>query len=65
MTDRENEEPKQVESTTLDEDDERVIAQQNTGGENMAGGGEWPDPDTPPRGPAPGTAGPTKETPDR
>ena len=40
-----------------DEDgNEYVIQQQNVGRENMDGGGEWPDPDTPPRAPAPGSA---------
>lgn len=46
---------KQVESGTLDEEDSKTVAQQNTGTESI-GGGEWPDPDTPPRGPAPGVA---------
>ena len=36
---------------------EFVIQQQNVGRENMEGGGEWPDPDTPPQAPAPGAAG--------
>jgi hypothetical protein len=36
------------------EDGEVVIRQQNVGPDNMEGGGEWPDPDTPPRPPAPG-----------
>jgi NADH:ubiquinone oxidoreductase subunit F (NADH-binding) len=31
-----------------------VIQQQNVGPDNEAGGGEWPDPDTPPADPAPG-----------
>jgi len=31
-----------------------VVQQQNVGRENMQGGGEWPDPETPPRRPAPG-----------
>ena len=35
-------------------DDERVVAQENTGRPNMEGGGEWPDPDTPPSEGAPG-----------
>jgi hypothetical protein len=39
----------------LDEGEDRVIEQENVGRENMAGGGEWPSPSTPPRGPAPGT----------
>ncbi|MDQ1446240.1 MAG: hypothetical protein QOI20_2704, partial [Acidimicrobiaceae bacterium] len=33
----------------------------NVGRENMAGSGEWPSPDTPPTGPAPGPS----EVPDR
>ena len=40
-----------------DEDGNRyVIQQQNAGQDNMEGGGEWPDPHTPPRSPAPGAA---------
>ena len=46
---------KQVESGTLDEDDSKTVAQQNSGTESI-GGGEWPDPDTPSRGPSPGVA---------
>jgi hypothetical protein len=30
--------------------------QMNVGKDNMEGGGEWPDPETPPRPPAPGSA---------
>jgi hypothetical protein len=43
-------------STELeDEDGERyVIEQQNVGPDNELGGGEWPDPHTPPKPPAPG-----------
>lgn len=48
--------PKQTESGTLDEEGSRTVAQQNVGKDNSIGGGEWPDPDTPPRGPAPGVA---------
>jgi hypothetical protein len=33
-----------------------VIQQQNVGPGNELGGGEWPDPKTPPRPPAPGAA---------
>ena len=36
------------------EEGEVVIEQQNVGVDNMQGGGEWPDPDTPPKPPAPG-----------
>ncbi len=47
----------QVRTVPLDGEDgaERVLAQENTGWANVEGGGEWPDPDAPPRGPAPGT----------
>jgi hypothetical protein len=37
-------------------DEDQPIEQTNVGRENMAGTGEWPDPDAPPTGPAPGTA---------
>jgi len=33
-----------------------VIQQQNVGPDNELGGGEFPDPDAPPRPPAPGSA---------
>jgi hypothetical protein len=33
-----------------------VIQQQNVGPDNELGGGEWPDPETPPHSPAPGAA---------
>jgi|1185.fasta_scaffold74004_2 hypothetical protein len=32
----------------------RVPQQMNVGSDNMEGGGEWPDPHTPPKDPAPG-----------
>jgi hypothetical protein len=39
------------------EEGEVVVEQQNLGGkDNIEGGGEWPDPKTPPRPPAPGSA---------
>lgn len=38
----------------LDEGPDVVIAQQNTGPGNELGGGEFPDPDTPPTDAAPG-----------
>ena len=44
-------------SEPLEDEDgnEYVIQQQNMAGrDNIEGGGEWPDPDTPPRPPAPG-----------
>ena len=37
-------------------DEDQPIEQSNVGRANMAGSGEWPDPDAPPTGPAPGTA---------
>ena len=37
------------------------IQQQNVGPDNEEGQGEWPDPNTPPRGPAPGTDEATRE----
>jgi hypothetical protein len=43
-------------SEPLEAEDGRtyVIQQQNVGPGNEKGGGEWPDPHTPPRAPAPG-----------
>jgi hypothetical protein len=38
------------------EDGVRVPAQQNVGAGVEEGGGEWPDPNTPPKLPAPGAA---------
>lgn len=43
-----------------DGDAEAVISQDAAGADNVIGGGEFPDPDTPPRPPAPGAA-PTDE----
>ena len=34
----------------------RTPQQMNVGPDNEEGGGEWPDPDTPPQPPAPGSA---------
>ncbi len=42
----------------LDEGEDVEVGQQNTGVQTEEGGGEWPDPETPPRGPAPGTVDP-------
>ena len=39
----------------LDEGEDVVIKQENVGEDNMRGGGEWPDPDTPPSDAAPGS----------
>jgi hypothetical protein len=41
-------EPLETEEGTI------VIQQQNVGKDAIEGGGEWPDPDTPPEPPAPG-----------
>jgi hypothetical protein len=43
-------------STELEDEDGEpyVIQQQNVGPGNELGGGEWPDPHTPPKPPAPG-----------
>ena len=48
-----------------DDDDvnEVDLEQQPVGPGGEAGGGEWPDPDTPPTGPAPGTGTGTGESP--
>lgn len=45
-----------VESVPLEDDEGNVepIRQQNVGPAAEEGSGEWPDPATPPRGPAPG-----------
>lgn len=43
------------------EDGVRVPAQQNVGPGVEEGGGEWPDPNTPPQLPAPGAADDTEE----
>ena len=42
----------------MDEDGEAetIIAQEPVGAERVLGGGEFPDPDTPPQAPAPGAA---------
>jgi hypothetical protein len=45
--------PQEVRTTPLGEGDE-VLVQENVGKDNMAGGGEWPDPDAPPSESAPG-----------
>ena len=50
MTETPNED-KHTKSEPLDLDegeDDVVIEQQNVGQPNVAGGGEWPDPDAPP-----------------
>lgn len=45
-------------STVLEDEDGKpyVIQQQDVGPGSELGGGEWPDPHTPPRPPAPGAA---------
>jgi hypothetical protein len=42
-----NDNDRDVQSTPIGEDD-AVISQENVGKDNMRGGGEFPDPDTPP-----------------
>ena len=52
----------EVRSVPLEtEDGEVVVAQENTGADNMAGGGEWPDPKSPPREPARGAVAEDRE----
>lgn len=53
----------EVQSVPLDTSEgEVVIAQENAGGrDNIGGSGEWPDPKSPPRGPAPGTVDEDRE----
>ena len=52
-----NDEPKPVRGEALETDDgTEVPAQQPSGPGNREGGGEWPDPHTPPQAPAPGAA---------
>ncbi len=57
-TDEDGEEldPQVVGEPLETEDGIRVPAQQNVGAGVEEGGGEWPDPNTPPRLPAPGAA---------
>jgi hypothetical protein len=50
------EDPSVVGEPLETEDGVRVPAQQNVGAGVEEGGGEWPDPDTPPQLPAPGAA---------
>ena len=56
--DQPQDEDKSIETVPLDlqeGDEDAVIKQENVGRENMRGGGEWPDPDTPPSDAAPGS----------
>ncbi|HYH49880.1 MAG TPA: hypothetical protein VEG38_10065 [Acidimicrobiia bacterium] len=50
------EDPQVVGEPLETEDGVRVPAQQNVGPGVEEGGGEWPDPNTPPKLPAPGAA---------
>ena len=50
------EDPQVVGEALETEDGVRVPAQQNVGAGVEEGGGEWPDPNTPPKLPAPGAA---------
>ena len=53
---REDLDPSVVGEPLETEDGVRVPAQQNAGPGVEEGGGEWPDPNTPPKLPAPGAA---------
>jgi hypothetical protein len=55
--DREDPEARLYSTVPLEAEDGStyVIRQQNVGPDNELGGGEWPDPNTPPRSPAPGS----------
>jgi hypothetical protein len=57
VRDEPEDEDQAVETVPLDLQDgeDAVIKQENVGRENMRGGGEWPDPDTPPSDAAPGS----------
>jgi hypothetical protein len=57
VRDQPQDEDKSVESVPLDldEGEDVVIRQEPVGEENVRGGGEWPDPDTPPSDAAPGS----------
>jgi hypothetical protein len=57
VRDQPQDEDKSVETVPLDldEGEDVVIEQENVGEDNMRGGGEWPDPDTPPSDAAPGS----------
>ncbi len=50
------EDPSVVGEPLETEEGVRIPAQQNVGAGVEEGGGEWPDPDTPPKLPAPGAA---------
>jgi hypothetical protein len=57
VRDQPEDEDKSVETVPLDldEGEDVVITQENVGEDNMRGGGEWPDPNTPPSDAAPGS----------
>jgi hypothetical protein len=57
VRDQPQDEDTSVESVPLDldEGEDEVIGQEPVGRENVRGGGEWPDPDTPPSDAAPGS----------
>jgi hypothetical protein len=59
------EDPQVVGEPLETEDGVRVPAQQNVGAGVEEGGGEWPDPNTPPKLPAPGAADDVDDDDDR
>ena len=61
QTGRPDEDPQVVGEPLETEEGVRVPAQQNVGPGVEEGGGEWPDPDTPAKLPAPGAAEDTEE----
>lgn len=60
MPERDPEDPleDEIHSTVLEDEEGNpyIVDQENAGPEAELGGGEWPDPDAPPRPPAPGSA---------
>lgn len=54
--------PVDKEVETVDLPDIGVIRQESSGPGEREGGGEWPDPHTPPRGPSPGAGHAHAET---
>ena len=61
---RPDEDPSVVGEPLETDEGTRIPAQQNVGAGVEEGGGEWPDPNTPPKLPAPGAAEDTEDTED-